>query len=94
MGNVEHDNDPKPMIDTLREFCKDYPLPSFDADALFAVIYDKEDIYYQIFQAIVYLYLKRAEKKKKCILLYGSPNSGKSIIAGFLEQIFLSYHMR
>ena len=82
------------MIDTLREFCEDEPMPSFDPDTAFYLIKDNHDIYYQIFRAIVYYYLQRSETKKKCIMLYGAPNSGKSTISDYLEAIFDTYHMR
>ena len=94
LANITDVHEPDPMTESLIKYCLDNPLKSFEADNAFSRIKHGSDIYYQILRAIAYLFLLRSEKKKRCILLYGVTNSGKSTISKYLSEIFTSYDMR
>ena len=82
------------MIDTLKNYCEDHTLNTFDKDVCLSKIKTQDDVYYDICYWIIYLFLKASEQKKRCLLLHGAPNSGKTTIAKYLAEIFISYDYR
>ena len=82
------------MIQTLRQYCEDFPDSTFDLDINLQKISTQDDTYYDIFYYIVYLFLKESEKKKRCLCLHGAANTGKSTIAKFLKEIFSCHDYR
>ena len=82
------------MIDTLRQYCKDFPVDPFSFDICISRLATDDNIYYDIFYYIVYLYLKMKETKRRCLCLHGVANSGKTTIAEFLKLIFSSHDYR
>ena len=86
-----------PMINTLKEYINDNQgddLP-MTLDHLKDLLGDHQSLYYGIMRAIVFKFLIGSKNStSRCIILYGASSSGKSTIAKYLENIFISFGYR
>ena len=88
----------EPMLNTLKNYLEENEKEDQEAMTL-AKLYEllgaQNSIYYGIMRACVQKFLKGSGKStSRCIILYGASSSGKSTIAKYLSNIFISFDFR
>jgi hypothetical protein len=81
----------KEPIDTLREYCQSNPLA--ETETVLSDSFLKERELYKAVDAVARIVLRMGPKKIGTVIMYGKPNTGKSMILGMLEKIFISYRL-
>ena len=82
----------KPMIQTLEAYCKNSDTEELSVEQVIDKLGGHTSKYYQICQLMTRMYLQRdPNKKRRCMILSGVGNSGKSTIARYVSEIFDSH---
>ena len=85
------------MIHTLKEYVDENlgDHQPMTANILNDLVGDHQSLYYGILRATVGKFLKGSQNStSRCIILYGASSSGKSTIAKYLGNIFISFGLR
>lgn len=85
------------MLDTLKEYIGEHQgeHEAMTKKKLSKLVGDKYSIYYGILMACVKKFLiGPSSSTSRCLILHGASSSGKSTIAKYLENIFISYGFR
>ena len=82
------------MLDNLNTYITKHEIPKLqNADELYALIGDKTCQYYAACYYITEVMLLRLNNKRRCVLIHGTSNSGKTYIGDIMDRIFISYMM-
>ena len=85
------------MIETLKKYVNENEGKNqkMTTTHLSELVGDNHSIYYGILRACVNKFLRGpVSSKSRCIILHGASSSGKSTIAKYLGNIFVSYGFR